>query len=155
MDCTVESIILPSWLVSANFGTWSLQYSLSNFTPVSLHTVCYSAVEHTHILPCLCTYCSFANIGLAVLLFLLLSFIIIIILYFTGKLLNCQLFNKNSAPLWCFLIVLTFVCVFFVCVCVVCVCSVRVCGVCVWCVCVTCECVIWVWHMSVKSERDM
>jgi hypothetical protein len=37
-------VILPSWLVSTSFGTYYYQCLLSNFTPISLHTVkCSSA----------------------------------------------------------------------------------------------------------------
>jgi hypothetical protein len=34
-----NTVTLPSWLVSTNFGTCSCQCSLSNFTPISCVTV--------------------------------------------------------------------------------------------------------------------
>jgi hypothetical protein len=34
-----NTVTLPSWLVSTNFGTCSYQCSLSNFTPISCVTV--------------------------------------------------------------------------------------------------------------------
>ena len=49
-------VILYSWSVSTNFGTWSYQCSLSSFTPISLYLL---KSTWTHTLPCPFTYFSF------------------------------------------------------------------------------------------------
>jgi len=49
---------LRSGLVSTNFGVWSFQSALSNFTPVSLHIVTCS---WSNSLSCLFMYCSFTS----------------------------------------------------------------------------------------------
>jgi hypothetical protein len=51
---------LPSWLVSTNFSTCSYQCSLSNFIPISLHTL---KCSWAHTVTCLFMYCSFAHFG--------------------------------------------------------------------------------------------
>ena len=49
-----------SWLVLNDFGAWSYQCLLSNFTPVFLHML---QCSWTHTLSFLFMYCSVANIG--------------------------------------------------------------------------------------------
>jgi len=53
-------VTLPSSLVSTDFGTCSYQRFLSSWTPVSVHMLQCSCA---HTLSCLFTYCSFASIG--------------------------------------------------------------------------------------------
>ena len=53
-------VTLNSWLVLNDFGTWSYQCLLSNFTPVSLHMLKSSWVQTSS---CLFMHRSFANIG--------------------------------------------------------------------------------------------
>jgi len=55
-------VTLPPWLVSSDFGIWLYQCFLSNCTPVFLHMLKCSCVL---TLSCLFMYCSFASIGLA------------------------------------------------------------------------------------------
>ena len=57
-----DMITLSLWVVSTDFGTWSYQCLLSNFTLISLHVL---KCIWTLTLPCFFTHCSFANIGLA------------------------------------------------------------------------------------------
>jgi len=58
--CWFHMVNLPSWLVSTDFGTWSYECLLSNFTPILFQMLkCSSA----HNVSCLFMYCSFANIG--------------------------------------------------------------------------------------------
>jgi hypothetical protein len=59
--CWFHSMVtLPPRLVSTEFDTCSYQCVLSNCTPVSLHMLkCSCALT----LSCLFTYCSFASIG--------------------------------------------------------------------------------------------
>ena len=53
-------VTLPLWLVLADFGAWSYQCSLSNFTSISLYML---KCSWAHTISCLFMYCSFANIG--------------------------------------------------------------------------------------------
>ena len=53
-------VTLPYRLVLTNFGTWSYQCSLSNFTPISLHMLKCSC---THTVSCFVLYSSFTYIG--------------------------------------------------------------------------------------------
>jgi hypothetical protein len=78
-------VTLPSWLVSADFGTWSYKCSLSNITPISLHML---KCSWAHNISRLFMYCSFVNTGNAdivefhniIKLFTESAFIIIIII---------------------------------------------------------------------------
>ena len=59
--CWFRNVVtLPCRLVSTNFGTWSYQCSLSNFTPISVHML---ECSWPHTLSCFFLYCSFAYIG--------------------------------------------------------------------------------------------
>jgi len=58
--CWFHSMVtLPPWPVCTDFGTCSYRCFLSNCTPVSSHMLKCSCA---HILSCLFTYCSFASI---------------------------------------------------------------------------------------------
>jgi hypothetical protein len=72
-------VTLPSRLISTDFGTWSYQCVLSNFTPSSLHVL---ECSWANTLSCLFMYCSFANIGHADMMYSTIIIIIIIIISF-------------------------------------------------------------------------
>ena len=59
--CWFHNITLPSWLISTDFGTWSYQCSLSNFTPVYLDML---KCSWAHTLSCLFLYCSLPILGM-------------------------------------------------------------------------------------------
>ena len=53
-----NKVILCSWHICTNFGTWSYRCLFYNISPISLHILqCSSA----HPVACLCMYCSFPN----------------------------------------------------------------------------------------------
>jgi len=56
-------VTLPSWLISTDFGTWSYQWPLSNFTPISLDML---KCSWAHTLSCLFIYCSLLVLGMLI-----------------------------------------------------------------------------------------
>ena len=55
--CSHLLVTLPSWLVSTDFGTWSYEFLLSNFTPISVHMLKCSSTHTCHISVCISTFC--------------------------------------------------------------------------------------------------